>query len=24
MILTKAGFGLDMDVIFQNQDRIGQ
>jgi len=23
MILTKTGFGLDMDIIFQKQDRIG-
>jgi len=23
MILTKTGFGSDMDIIFQKQDRIG-
>jgi len=23
MILTKTGFGLDADIIFQKQDRIG-
>jgi len=23
MLLTKAGFGSDTDIIFQKQDRIG-
>jgi len=23
MILTETGFGSDMDIIFQKQDRIG-